>query len=187
MNPPSPIAAVLTALAAALLVAACSSSPSATGSGGTPNAGGPPSAGGPAGARSALAFSQCVRSHGVPDFPDPPPSFQGKFPGSSPQQLGVSQSRIRVAVAACQHLLPAVPGQAPLTAQDQQDYLRAAACMRAHGITVFPDPVFSGGGVSFPSPPSGVDTSSPRFTRARQICQRLIPAGLPYSGSQSGG
>jgi hypothetical protein len=59
--------------------------------------------------------------------------------------------------------------------------------MRSHGITIFPDPVFSAGGVSFPSPPSGVDTSSPQFTRARQICQRLIPAGLPYSGSESGG
>lgn len=180
MNRQSPVAAVSTAMAAAVLVAACSS----TGSRGAPDAGASPRAGA---SRSALAFSECVRSHGVPDFPDPPPSFQGKFPGSSPQQLGVSQSRIRVATAACQHLLPAVPGQAPLTAQDQRDYLRAAACMRAHGITVFPDPVFSGGSVSFPSPPSGVDTSSPQFTRARQICQRLIPAGLPYSGSESGG
>jgi hypothetical protein len=186
MKPQSCIAAVIAAIAAALL-AACSGSPSATGSGGAPNAGRSPSAGGAASPRSALAFAQCARSHGVPNFPDPPASFDGKFPGSSPQQLGVSQSRIRAAVEACQSLLPAVPGQAPLTAQDQRDYLRAAACMRSHGITVFPDPVFSGGGVSFPSPPSGVDTSSPQFTRARQICQRLIPAGLPYSGSESGG
>jgi hypothetical protein len=55
--------------------------------------------------------------------------------------------------------------------------------MRSHGITSFPDPVFSGGGVSFPAPLPNIDTSSPQFTRARQICQRLIPAGLPYSGS----
>lgn len=164
-----------------LLAAACGGSPLSTGSGGSPNAGG--SASSP----SALAFSGCMRSHGVPNFPDPPPSFNGKFPGSSPQQLGVSESRIRAATGACQNLLPAVQGQAPLTAQDQHDYLRAAACMRSHGITSFPDPVFSGGGVSFPTPSSSIDTSSPQFTQARQICERLIPAGLPYSGSGSGG
>ena len=164
-----------------LLTAACGGSPSSTGSGDSPNAGG--SAGPP----SALAFSRCMRSHGVPNFPDPPPSFSGKFPGSSPQQLGVSESQIRAATVACRDLLPAVHGQAPLTAQDQQDYLRAAACMRSHGITSFPDPVFSGGGVSLPRIPSSIDTSSPQFTRARQICQRLIPAGLPYSGRGSGG
>jgi hypothetical protein len=59
--------------------------------------------------------------------------------------------------------------------------------MRSHGIASFPDPVFSGGGVSFPTPPAGFATGSPRFVQARQICQRLIPAGLPYSGSGSGG
>jgi hypothetical protein len=167
-----------------LLTAACGGSPSSTGSGSSPNAGG--SASPQASSSSALAFSRCMRSHGVPNFPDPPPSFNGKFPGSSPQQLGVSESRIRAATGACQNLLPAVQGQAPLTAQDQQDYLRAAACMRSHGITSFPDPVFSGGGVSFPIP-SSIDTTSRQFTQARQTCERLIPAGLPYSGSGSGG
>ena len=122
---------------------------------------------------------------GVPNFPDPPPSINGKFPGSSPQQLGVSVSRIRAVTGACQSLLPAVRGPAPLTAQDQQDYLRAAACMRSHGITNFPDPVFSGGTVHFPIP-SSIDASSTSFTQARQTCERLIPAGLPYSGSGSG-
>ncbi len=164
-----------------LLATACGGSPSSTGSGSSPNGGGSASD------RSALAFARCVRSHGVPNFPDPPPSFNGKFPGSSPQQLGVSESRMRAGTEACQNLLPAEPGPTPLTAQEQQDYLRAAACMRSHGITTFPDPVFSGGGVSFPIPSSSIDTRSPQFTRARQTCQRLIPAGLPYSGSGSGG
>jgi len=167
-----------------LLTAACGGSPSSTGSGGSPNTGG--SASPQASSPSALAFSRCMRSHGVPNFPDPPPSFNGKFPGSSPQQLGVSESRIRVATVACRSLLPAVQGQAPLTAQDQRDYLRASACMRSHGITSFPDPVFSNGTVNL-TIPSSIDTSSPQFPRARQICQRLIPAGLPYSGSGSGG
>ena len=173
-------AAVITVMAAAALLAAACSSPSSTGSGGSPNAGG--SASSP----SALAFSRCMRSHGVPNFPDPPPSFNGKFPGSSPDQLGISESRLRAVTGACQNLLPAVQGPAPLTAQDQRDYLRAAACMRSHGITNFPDPVFSGGSVNF-AIPSSIDASSTRFTLARHTCERLIPAGLPYSSSGSGG
>jgi hypothetical protein len=127
-----------------------------------------------------------MRSHGVPNFPDPPPSFNGKFPGSSPDQLGISESRLRAVTGACQNLLPAVRGPALLTAQEQQDYLRAAACMRSHGITNFPDPVFSGGSVNF-AIPSSIDASSTRFTLARHTCERLIPAGLPYSSSGSGG
>ena len=164
------VAAVITVMAAALLAAACSGSPSSAGSGGSPNAGG--SANSP----SALAFAQCVRSHGVPDFPDP--DSNGLFPKGRP--LGVSDSRVRAAENACQNLLPA--GQASLTAQEQQDYLKAAACMRSHGITNFPDPTFSGGSVNFPIP-SSIDTRSQRFTQARQTCAKLIPAGLPYSGS----
>ena len=168
------VAAIIVMAAAAQLVAACSGGPSSTGSGGSPNAGG--SANSP----SALAFSRCMRSHGVPNFPDPPPSFNGKFPGSSPQQLGVSVSRLRAVTGTCQNLLPAVQGPAPLTAQDQRDYLRAAACMRSHGITNFPDPTFPGGRVNL-SIPSSIDTKSRQFTQAAQTCTKLIPAGLPYS------
>ena len=174
------VTAVVTVMAAAaLLTAACSGSPSSTGSGGSPNAGG--SASSP----SSLAFSRCMRSHGVPNFPDPPPSFDGKFPGSSPQQLGISESRLRAVTGACQNLLPAVRGPAPLTTQDQQDYLRAAACMRSHGITNLPDPTFSGGRahVAFPA---GMSTTSPQFTQALQICRKLIPPGFPGGNGSAG-
>lgn len=59
--------------------------------------------------------------------------------------------------------------------------------MRHHGIVGFPDPVFSGGQVTFPIP-SGMNINAPQFVRARAICQTLIPAGLPYSkGAQGGG
>ena len=168
--------------AAALLTAACGGSPSSTGSGSAPIAsGGAPNAGGSAHTVTPLAFARCVRAHGVPNFPDP--DSNGAFDKHVLSQLGVSGTRLRAAEAPCGDLAP-VGQQAPLTAQQQQDYLRAAACMRAHGISAFPDPVFSGGGVRFPVPPAGVATSSPQFVQARQTCERLIPAGLPYSGSQ---
>jgi hypothetical protein len=117
----------------------------------------------------------------VPDFPDP--GSNGVFDKNKMRQLGVSTARLRAAATACQNLLPA--GPAPLTAGQQHDYLRAAACMRSHGIINFPDPTFSGGSVSLHIPPS-MDTKSQQFTRARQTCARLIPAGLPYSASGGG-
>jgi hypothetical protein len=129
-----------------------------------------------------------MRAHGVPSFPDP--SAGGGLPkeGVISAQGAVSASQVTAADNHCAHLLPAggsLSGRAsqPITIQDQQYYLNAVACMRAHGITDFPDPVFSGGSVSFTQPP-GLDTNSPQFIQANQICRKLIPAGLPDSGSE---
>lgn len=165
--------AVITAItAAALLAAACSGSPASTSG----------NKGGSASAPSALSLSRCMRSHGIPNFPDP--NGSGQIPNETAQQLGVSDSRLHAAAGACQYLSPKQP-PAALTAQDEQDYLRATACMRSHGIPNFPDPTFPGGHVNL-NIPSSIDTSSQQFTRARQTCEKLIPAGLPYSGSEVG-
>ena len=161
--------------AAALLAAACSSgSPSSAGSGGSPNVGGS------ANSSSAVAYSRCVRSHGVPGFPDP--DSNGQIPKEAVLRAlrGLSDSRARAATNACENLNPAGQGNPTLTAQEQQDYLKAAACMRSHGITDFPDPTFPGGRVNL-SIPSSIDTRSRQFTQAAQTCTKLIPAGLPYS------
>lgn len=161
--------------AAALLAPACSSgSPSSAGSGGSPNAGGS------ANSSSAVAYSRCVRSHGVPDFPDPDSSGQIPKEAVIRALRGVSDSRARAATNACANLNPAGQGGPTLTAQEQQDYLKAASCMRSHGITNFPDPTFPGGRVNL-SIPSSIDTKSRQFTQAAQTCTKLIPAGLPYS------
>jgi hypothetical protein len=171
-------AAVITVMAgAALLAAACGGSPSSTGSGGSP------SAGGSAHSPSAVAYSRCVRAHGVPDFPDPDGSGQISKEAVISAAQQVSASRFQAATAACQNLNPyqaAGTLSHPLTAQEQQDYLRAAACTRSHGITNFPDPTFSSGRVNV-NIPSSIDTTSRQFTQAAQTCTKLIPAGLPYS------
>ncbi len=121
-----------------------------------------------------------MRAHGVPAFPDPGSDGRPTKAAIIQAAHQVSSSVFRAAGTACGHLLPA--GPPPLTAGQQQDYLRAAACMRAHGIASFPDPTFSQGTAHF-TIPAGIDINSPQVTHARQICQRLIPAGLPYSGS----
>jgi hypothetical protein len=127
-----------------------------------------------------------MRSHGVPNFPDPGGKGGIPKPALVTALKEVSNSQAQAASNDCEDLLPAggLSGQPVQTipVQDQQDYLRAVACLRSHGITNFPDPVFSGGGVHFTIPPS-INTNSPQFKQARLICQRLIPAGLPDSGS----
>jgi hypothetical protein len=142
-------------------------------------ANGPPPGGAAKLTSDAEAFSACMRSHGVANFPDPVIG-----PGQVSLHLtpAVSSSpHFKSAQASCQHLLPGKQGPIQITAQQQADYLKAAACMRSHNIVGFPDPVFpSPGNVQFPLP-AGMDANSARFVAAREICQKLIPQGLPYS------
>jgi hypothetical protein len=164
--------------AAALLAVACGGSPSSTGFSGSPNAGGSANS-------QALAYSRCVRSHGVPDFPDPGSNGQIHKPAAVRALRRVGDSRAKAATYACANLNPAGQGNPTLTAREQQDYLKAAACMRSHGFSNLPDPTFPGGHVNLPRIPSGIDTKSRQFTQAAQTCTKPIPAGLP--GTRPGG
>jgi hypothetical protein len=143
-----------------------------------------PSASGRTQATGLVAFASCMRSHGVPNFPDPASS------GGIPKQAvvsafqAVSTSQAKAAQEACNHLVPVggLSGQPvqTITAQDRQDYLRAAACMRSHGFAGFPDPTFPNNTITLHIP-SSIDQESPRFKSAATTCTKLIPAGLPYS------
>jgi hypothetical protein len=127
----------------------------------------------------ALTFARCMRSHGLPNWPDP--TGGGEFDKSKLRQLAYSVSQVRaVEDGPCNHLLQApAPGPA-ITAADRADYLNAAACMRSHGIADFPDPTFRTGGVQT-NIPSSVNQDSSSFRSAAATCTKLIPAGLPYS------
>lgn len=136
-----------------------------------------------------LAYSACVRSHGVPNFPDPASS--GGIPKETAQQLGVSQSQLQSAQDDCAHLLPADgslsgTNNQTITVAQQQYYLEVAACMHSHGVTNFPEPSFFGGSVEFQGLGHLPGVGSPLFKRAFDTCQKLIPAGLPYSGGSGG-
>jgi hypothetical protein len=74
-------------------------------------------------------------------------------------------------------------GQTPrqtITPAEQADYLKAARCMRSHGVPDFPDPTFENNSVKFNIPPS-IDPNSSQAKTAEAICVKLIPPGLPYS------
>jgi hypothetical protein len=176
-RPPWPrrarVAAVITVMAAAaLLAAACSGSPSSTGSGGSPDAGG--SANSP----SAVGYTSCMRSHGVPDYPDPDSS--GQLPKiTATSQVGVSDSRLTAAQGACQARWPY---QAPTQAQQRQQLtedVKFAQCMRSHGVPNLPDPTISDGRVEFVISVSrdGFDPHSPQILAKAHECQHVLPAG----------
>ncbi len=170
-------------LVVGVAVAACGGGSS------SPGAADGPTADGGTQATGLLAYATCMRSHGVPNFPDPTSSGGIPKQGVISAERAVSNSQAQAAQNACRHLLPTgqslsgTPGHT-ITPQQQQYYLKAAACMRSHGITNFPEPAFQQGQVEFPMLEHLVDINSPQFIRAFKTCQKLIPSGLPYSGSQ---
>ena len=140
-------------------------------------------------ASGLLAFSSCVRSHGVPKFPDP--TSIGGIPKETSQQLGVSQSQLQAAESDCTHLLPAGgtlsgTNNQTITVLQQQYFLKVTACMHSHGVNNFPEPSFFGGSVEFQGLGHLPGVGLPLFKHAFDICRALIPAGLPY-GSESNG
>jgi hypothetical protein len=68
----------------------------------------------------------------------------------------------------------------PITPADRIDYLKAAQCMRSHGIPDFPNPTFRDNSVTFNTPPN-IDPHSSQAKSAEAICVKLIPPGLPYN------
>jgi hypothetical protein len=116
----------------------------------------------------ALAFSRCMRFHGVPAYPDP--SSGGLLPKKTPVQLGVSSSEFQAAQSACIHLAP--NGGRPTQVQIQQYrsvMLKYARCIRTQGVSNMPDPD-SRGHLDI-GPGTGVDVDGPQFQAAFQKCK----------------
>jgi len=191
MKPIPMLPAMIAMAALALLAAACSGSAPAASSAGSSNAVRPANASTATGSTTSrlVAFSHCVRSHGVPDFPDPQAgASNAKFP--SAQQLRVGSSELHAAETACQHLLPVgtddqfPPAEVPILVRAMLPF---AGCMRSHGVPNFPDPaVDSEGRPVFPLSTAGISLNyshSQHFTAVVDECQHLVPrqlGGIPF-------
>jgi hypothetical protein len=83
----------------------------------------------------AVKFAECIRSHGVSDFPDP--DAKNDF------QYGVSVTPAvwKRATTACKDLQPPGTLSSKRTPKQQSAGLRFARCVREHGVKDFPDPV----------------------------------------------
>jgi len=129
-----------------------------------------------------LAFAGCMRSTGVPRFPDPVGSDQPP-PKKSLAELGVSNTRFQAAEGACGHLLPR-GGRLPDASELQRANalsLAFARCVRRHGVPGFPDPDASG---RIPDPATvGIDQGSPRFEAANAACGKDRPPYMPSNSA----
>ncbi len=130
-----------------------------------------------------LAFATCMRSNGVPNFPDPRAGGGFLFHASAGI---VSSPAFKTAQAKCHELLPGggPPSSTNPSPQTLARMLRLAQCMREHGVYDFPDPrtsvpskpFGSGNGVISDIEgvilifPSTIDQQSPAFTRAAATC-----------------
>jgi hypothetical protein len=121
----------------------------------------------------AVRYSECMRENGVPEFPDPENGqlTLGAGPGSD---IDPNSAEFKAAQKVCQDLAPQ-GGQAGGAQSSglQAQVLEYAKCMRKNGVPRFPDPDFSGGGVTMQLPP-GVDQNSPQFQSAQQACQDIL-------------
>jgi hypothetical protein len=143
----------------ALLAAAC---------GGASSTGSTPAAGSTT-YQKMVAYSQCMRAHGVPDFPDP--GSNGVFAVHG--NLGVSRSTMTSAQNACRHLAPKGGRiSAAQRAQAVSQGLKFSRCMRSHGEPKFPDPNSQGELQGNSS--SSMNPQSPQFQAAQRACQSLL-------------
>jgi hypothetical protein len=200
---------VLAIASVALLLAGCGGGSSSTGvahlststsDGSAANTGGSSS---PPESRASteqkmVAYAQCMRTNGVPEFPEPTEGHllihssdhNGHVTGVNPKS-----AQFQAAQKVCGKLLP--EGGTLSSAQQakvQESALKFSQCMRAHGVPNFPDPNFSGGGVKMTlraGGANGIDPSSPQFRAAQKTCQSLrvgprVALGGPSAPSPGG-
>jgi hypothetical protein len=132
------LAIATAAVAAAGMIAACGSgSPSSSSAGGHPI-----QAQVQQEQRELVRFATCMRSHRVPNLPDPTTS-----PREFKDALETRSPAFQSAATACQHLLPGGSLHSPTDAHSQAHIaamLAFARCMRSHGFPSFPDPTSTG-------------------------------------------
>ena len=118
---------------------------------------------------AGVTFATCMRSHGVPSFPDPEADAGVQIPTSLMQD---PTPAFTSAMAACKHLIP--PGGAPpaVSASQKAAALKFAQCMLHHGLSNYPDPTYKDG-LRIPEPLSQYDelSASPAFKSAGKACQ----------------
>lgn len=126
----------------------------------------------------AVAYAECMRENGVPEFPDPVDG-QTQLQAGPESGIDPNSPEFQQAQEACQDLAPqgADSGGAP-PEEVQRQALAFAQCMRDNGMPDFPDPQFSAGGVIMGGPGSGIDPNSPEFEAAMQACRDKVPSGL---------
>lgn len=127
-----------------------------------------------------LAASKCMRSHGVPNFPNPV-SYQGHLVFGFYAGSGVDSStpayKSAYSLCATRYLGLSHRSTPAERALWHTEALRYSQCIRAHGLTDFPDPG-QGGAIDLTATPDGLKT--PIGQRAQQACKPLLLSGVIF-------
>lgn len=129
-------------------------------------------------APNALAYSQCMRAHGVANFPDP--NSRGSYDLRGRAGINRDSPQFQSAAQACRSLRP--PGIAQEVIADEAQLLKFSACMRAHGEPKFPDITAGSTRRSVVGAIKALSPSSPQFQSALNACRSLLPANLANLG-----
>jgi len=161
----------------AMIGAGCSNDPAENGTAGTTNA---------ADRQKAVRFAECMRDNGVREFPDPDASggltIDGVVNGSS---LDPSTPAWEEAISACKDLQPPGFTGHKRSAEEQENALEFAQCMRDNGVEDFPDPTKDGPLIDTNRIPSAAGRgarSIPGFQAAADKCTAIYSGELGLRG-----
>jgi hypothetical protein len=122
----------------------------------------------------AAKFAACMRTNGVRDFPDPDASGTLTIDGiANGSWLDTGSAAFKQAIAACKDLQP--PGFIghKRTAQEQENALKFAQCIRDNGVKDFPDPTEDGPLVDTNRIPSAAGNGIAAINAAMRRCRDL--------------
>lgn len=121
---------------------------------------------------AAFRYARCMRSHGVGEFPDPQVT-------SSPGETSIRQvapaslassPHWKSAQEACRGLMPGPGSVADHPGPGGRVLLAFARCLRAHGMSDFPDPDPEGRITHQMLSAAGVNLRTPVFLSAAKAC-----------------
>jgi hypothetical protein len=115
-----------------------------------------------------VVFSDCMRSHGVSNFPDPASGdFKFQLAPSTPKTPAFLS-----AFSVCRHLLPDGGGSSSEQHSPAEiaAFVAFAGCMRSHGFTSFPDPTGSGQLTHEMLANAGINLHLPAVVQAADAC-----------------
>ena len=114
----------------------------------------------------AVKFAECIRAHGVSDFPDPDASNGFEY------GVSVTPAVWSTAVDACKDLQPPGSLSAERDPEQEKEALAFARCVREHGVRDFPDPIDGEPLIdTYRIPSSGTDGGMTVLNAAIQTCR----------------
>jgi hypothetical protein len=127
---------------------------------------------------AAVKYSQCMRQHGIKNFPDPQPDGGMLLKAGPGTGINPDSPQFKAAQQACQKYSPKVGAHfdRARAQQMEQAALKYAQCMRQHGVN-FPDPQFQDGGAKMSFGGPGMNPNDPAFKAAAQACSKNMPKG----------